>query len=110
MHPAHRAGRLPLLARMTRRRQALSTSRSATSRTLGDRLTAATSPLAAFAGLSVGLLVVKMTRQRTNSHARQPRTNAALVLAPYPANSGQAASPTVPAPVVIRATVPDDRP
>ena len=31
---------------------------------LADRLTAATSPLAAFAGLSVGLLVVKMTRQR----------------------------------------------
>jgi hypothetical protein len=32
--------------------------------TAADRLTAATSPLAAFAGLSVGLLVVKMTRQR----------------------------------------------
>ncbi len=31
--------------------------------TLADRLTAATSPLAAFAGLSVGLLVVKMTRR-----------------------------------------------
>ena len=30
---------------------------------LADRLTAAASPLAAFAGLSVGLLVVKMTRQ-----------------------------------------------
>lgn len=77
---------------------------------VADRLTAATSPIAAFAGLSVGLLVVKMTRQRANSHARQPTTNAALVLAPYPANSGQAASPTVPAPVVIRATVPNDRP
>jgi hypothetical protein len=31
--------------------------------TLTDRLTAATSPLAAFAGLSAGLLVVKMTRR-----------------------------------------------
>jgi hypothetical protein len=76
---------------------------------LADRLTAATSPLAAFAGLSVGLLVVKMTRQRTNSHARQPGTNAALVLAPNPASSGQVASPTVPAPVVIRTSTPDDR-
>ena len=49
---------------------------------LADRLTAATSPLAAFAGLSVGLLVVKMTRQRANSHAQQPGTNAALAVAP----------------------------
>jgi hypothetical protein len=32
---------------------------------LADRLTAAASPIAAFAGLSVGLLVLKMTRQRT---------------------------------------------
>ena len=31
--------------------------------TLADRLTAATSPLTAFAGLSVGLLVVKMTTE-----------------------------------------------
>jgi hypothetical protein len=38
---------------------------------LADRLTAATSPLAAFAGLSIGLLVLKMTReqQRGNSQA-----------------------------------------
>jgi hypothetical protein len=77
---------------------------------LADRLTAATSPLAAFAGLSVGLLVVKMTRQGANSHARQPGTNAALVLAPDPASSGQVAAPTIPAPVVIRTTVPDDWP
>ena len=34
---------------------------------LADRLTAATSPIAAFAGLSVGLLVLKMTRQRTHA-------------------------------------------
>ena len=36
---------------------------------LADRLTAATSPLAAFAGLSVGLLVLKMTRQHSISPA-----------------------------------------
>jgi hypothetical protein len=34
---------------------------------LADRLTAATSPLAAFAGLSVGLLVLKMTREHGGS-------------------------------------------
>ena len=44
---------------------------------LADRLTAATSPLAAFAGLSVGLLVLKMTRQHTplpSPAARVPPT------------------------------------
>jgi len=45
---------------------------------LTDRLTAATSPLAAFAGLSVGLLVVKMTRP----HTAQRRPAAPLMLAP----------------------------
>ena len=40
---------------------------------LADRLTAATSPIAAFAGLSVGLLVLKMTRQRTYIAAPEPR-------------------------------------
>jgi hypothetical protein len=48
--------------------------------TLSDRLTAATSPLAAFAGLSVGLLVVKMTRQ----HTARPQPAARLMLAPPP--------------------------
>jgi hypothetical protein len=47
-----------------------------------DRLTAATSPLAAFAGLSVGLLVVKMTRQQTAP--RRPAA-ATLMLGPPPA-------------------------
>ena len=46
-----------------------------------DRVTAATSPLAAFAGLSVGLLVVKMTRQQ----AARRRPAATLMLAPPPA-------------------------
>ena len=41
-----------------------------------DRLTAATSPLAAFAGLSVGLLVVKMTRQQTPAGVRPPHAHA----------------------------------
>ena len=39
-----------------------------------DRLTAATSPLAAFAGLTVGLLVLRMNRQR--AAATTPGTNA----------------------------------
>ena len=47
---------------------------------LADRLTAATSPLAAFAGLTVGLLVLKMTRQhRLRPHpaaAHRPRPGA----------------------------------
>jgi hypothetical protein len=53
--------------------------------TLADRLTAATSPLAAFAGLSVGLLVVKMTRERTVTQPGRASTPAALVLSPPPA-------------------------
>jgi hypothetical protein len=49
---------------------------------LADRLTAATSPIAAFAGLSVGLLVLKMTRQHACTRAREPHIVTALVLAP----------------------------
>ncbi len=49
---------------------------------LADRLTAAASPVAAFAGLSVGLLVVKMTRQRRPARPEEPRIVPALVLAP----------------------------
>jgi hypothetical protein len=51
---------------------------------LADRLTAATSPVAAFAGLTVGLLVLKMTRQRRFVRAEEPRLATALVLAPAP--------------------------
>jgi hypothetical protein len=58
---------------------------------LADRLTAATSPLAAFAGLSVGLLVLKMTRQRTSASAPEPRIAPALMLAPPPTITGTAA-------------------
>ncbi len=46
---------------------------------VADRMTAATSPLAAFAGLTVGLLVVKMTRKP--AHRRPAAT---LMLAPPP--------------------------
>lgn len=52
---------------------------------LADRLTAAASPIAAFAGLSVGLLVLKMTRQHIHDRTEQPRLATALVLAPPPA-------------------------
>jgi hypothetical protein len=55
---------------------------------LADRLTAATSPLAAFAGLSVGLLVVKMTRQ-VQASARGSMPAAALVLAAHPVSAGR---------------------
>src|SRR5258708_23987557 len=55
---------------------------------LADRLTAAASPVAAFAGLSVGLLVVKMTRQRRPAGSQEPRIVPALVLAPPPADAG----------------------
>jgi hypothetical protein len=49
---------------------------------LADRLTAATSPLAAFAGLSVGLLVLKMTRQHASGPAQGKA--AALALSVHP--------------------------
>jgi len=54
---------------------------------LADRLTAATSPVAAFAGLTVGLLVLKMTRQRRFAHVTEPRVATALVLAPPPSTN-----------------------
>ena len=50
---------------------------------LADRLTAATSPLAAFAGLTVGLLVLRMSRQQAAT--TPPGTNpATTVLGPLP--------------------------
>jgi Protein of unknown function (DUF2637) len=60
---------------------------------LADRLTAATSPLAAFAGLTVGLLVLKMTRQHRLARTQQPRIVPALVLAPPLATTDPAAGP-----------------
>jgi hypothetical protein len=60
---------------------------------LADRLTAATSPIAAFAGLTVGLLVLKMTRQRTHASTQEPRTVPALMLAPPPTITDATPSP-----------------
>jgi hypothetical protein len=54
---------------------------------VADRLTAATSPVAAFAGLAIGLLVLKMTRRQTSASASEMTTRAALVLAPLPAGA-----------------------
>ena len=56
---------------------------------LADRLTAATSPLAAFAGLSVGLLVLKMTRQHANATTQARTPTVALTLAPAPVSVGR---------------------
>jgi hypothetical protein len=68
---------------------------------LADRLTAATSPLAAFAGLSVGLLVVKMTRRPTSRRPWAP-----LMLAPPPAAT---VLPMRPVPTASAAAGPDAR-
>jgi hypothetical protein len=76
---------------------------------LADRLTAATSPLAAFAGLSVGLLVVKMTRQGASSRSQRSGGSTTLAFAPHAPSNGQVASPVSPVPIGIRSTVPDDR-
>jgi len=56
---------------------------------LADRLTAATSPLAAFAGLSVGLLVLKMTRQQATATTQTSAPTAALALAPVPVSASR---------------------
>ena len=49
--------------------------------TIADRLTAAASPLAAFAGLTIGLLVLKMTRQQPTHNRDTAITPAGLILA-----------------------------
>jgi hypothetical protein len=51
---------------------------------LADRLTAATSPVAAFAGLAIGLLVLKMTRQQV-----QPATSNLHASAHQPSRPAQ---------------------
>ena len=48
---------------------------------LADRLTAATSPLAAFAGLAIGLLVLKMTRRQASTGVPAGVSRPVLVLA-----------------------------
>jgi hypothetical protein len=52
---------------------------------LADRVTAATSPLAAFAGLAIGLLVLKMTRRQASPPQMAVPRRPALVLASRPA-------------------------
>jgi len=51
---------------------------------LTDRLTAATSPIAAFAGLAIGLLVLKMTIQHADVPTREAHQVTALALAASP--------------------------
>jgi hypothetical protein len=53
-----------------------------------DRLTAATSPLAAFAGLAIGLLVLKMTRRQATTPMPDAPPHPALALAGDPAAAG----------------------
>jgi hypothetical protein len=60
---------------------------------LADRVTAATSPVAAFAGLAIGLLVLKITRQRTVAGAAEASTGAALMLAPRAADLAAVSRP-----------------
>jgi len=72
---------------------------------LADRLTAATSPIAAFAGLAIGLLVLKMTRQHATAPGRGTASGAALMVAastaadgyPRPATDGPVRLPVRPA-------------
>jgi hypothetical protein len=52
---------------------------------MADRLTAATSPLAAFAGLAIGLLVLKMTRTKTVAKVPAEVQASVLAVAPGPA-------------------------
>ncbi|MGH3401312.1 MAG: hypothetical protein ACRDRJ_02165 [Streptosporangiaceae bacterium] len=51
---------------------------------MADRLTAATSPIAAFAGLTIGLLVLKMTRRQGVAKSTAEAARPALVLATGP--------------------------
>ena len=51
---------------------------------MADRLTAATSPVAAFAGLAIGLLVLKMTRTKSVANASAGASAPVLVVATGP--------------------------
>ena len=55
---------------------------------LADRLTAATSPVAAFAGLAIGLLVLKMTRRQAGTGVPAGTSRPVLVLAAAAGSSG----------------------
>ena len=62
---------------------------------LADRLTAATSPLAAFAGLAIGLLVLKTTRNRTSACTVTAQSRPQLMLAGDPPAGGIDSNPGV---------------
>ena len=76
---------------------------------LADRLTAATSPLAAFAGLSVGLLVLKMTRQRVGGRPQGSGASTILMLASHTLGA-DIVTPAPSGPVVIRSATPEGPP
>jgi hypothetical protein len=77
--------------------------------TLADRLTAATSPVTAFAGLTIGLLVLKITRQQATRKSEPVITPAGLILASRVLTPGSAQSrPSQPATVSpLHASGPD---
>ena len=58
-------------------------------------------------GLSAGLLVLKMTRQRIHGRL-QAGTNATLMLTPQAPSTGMVAAPKHRAPVIIRSSASDD--
>jgi hypothetical protein len=67
-----------------------------------DRLTAAASPLAAFAGLTVGLLVLRMSRQRTGADPEPGAVEHGHQLIPMPEHANglrRALAPWVAGPV-----------
>ena len=65
--------------------------------TVADRLTAAASPLAAFAGLTIGLLVLKMTRTQLSQKEQPVITPAGLILISRLLNPRPSASALEPA-------------
>ena len=77
---------------------------------LADRLTAATSPIAAFAGLAIGLLVLKMTRQKAGRRAAEPAPRPVLMLAPHQVNEPAPAPSEHSAPVVVHLDGPGQTP
>lgn len=77
---------------------------------LADRLTAATSPVAAFAGLAIGLLVLKMTRPHAGRSPSSASSRPALVLAPRPVSPDGEGTAARMMPVVVRPGSPDGMP
>lgn len=61
---------------------------------LTDRVTAATSPFAAFAGLAIGLLVLKMTRRQAITHNAGMPARPVLVIAGRPDSASAVGHPS----------------